>query len=138
MISERGQNKEKTAKTVQSGSRFSRFRSSYIKLFVSAYGFSTRDVNKKYKTEAKFVVHVEVLAFSFWKSAALVIILYGRSRLRLNICSASHFIHVLAYGYVVWQLMKTLWKFSAITLFASSGFSSISKSTPVGLKLLPV
>ena len=49
-----------------------------------------------------------------------VTILYGRSRLRLNICSASHFIHVSAYGYVsltnkedslkVWYVY-VVWKF---------------------------
>ena len=43
---------------------------------------------------------MEVLAFSLGKSTTLVTILYGRSRLRLNICSASHFIHASAYGYV--------------------------------------
>ena len=43
---------------------------------------------------------VEVLAFSLWKSATLVTILYGRSCWRLNICSASPYIRVSAYGYV--------------------------------------
>ena len=55
---------------------------------------------KHKKNTADFVVLVEVLAFPLWKSATLVTFLYGRSRLRLNICSASHFIHVSAYGYV--------------------------------------
>ena len=67
---------------------------------MSAYGFCRRDVNKKYKTAGDSVDLVEVLAFLLWKSATLVTILYGRSRLRLNICSASHFIHASAYGYV--------------------------------------
>ena len=47
-----------------------------------------------------FVDPVEVLAFSHWKSATLVTFLYERSRLRLNICWASHFSNVSAYGYV--------------------------------------
>ena len=55
---------------------------------------------KKYKTAGNAVDLVEVLAFSLWKPATLVTILYGRSRLRLNICLASHFIHASAYGYV--------------------------------------
>ena len=67
---------------------------------MSAYGFCRRDVNKKYKTAGDAVDLVEVLAFSLCKSATSVTILYGRSRLRLNICSASHFIHASAYGYV--------------------------------------
>ena len=55
---------------------------------------------KHKQTTADFVAVVEVLAFTLWKSATLVTFLYGRSRLRLNISSASHFIHVSAYGYV--------------------------------------
>ena len=42
-----------------------------------------------------YVVLVEVLAFPLLKSASLVTFLYGGSRLRLNICSASHFIFLL-------------------------------------------
>ena len=55
---------------------------------------------KKYKTTGDFVDLVEVLAFSLWKSATLVTILYGRSCWRLNICSVSHYIRASAYGYV--------------------------------------
>ena len=40
---------------------------------------------KKYKTAGDSVDLVEVLAFSLWKSATSVTILYGRSCLRLNI-----------------------------------------------------
>ena len=72
----RGQNKEKKAKTVQSGSRFRLFRLNYIKII----------------SVGDFV--------DLWKSVTLVTILHRRSRLRLNICSASHFIHASAYGYV--------------------------------------
>ena len=55
---------------------------------------------KHKKTTADFVVLVEVLSFTLWKSAT-VTFLYRRSHLSLNICSAGHFIHVSAYGYVI-------------------------------------
>ena len=80
-----------------------------------------------------FVDLVEVLAFSHWKSATLVTFLYERSRLRLNICWASHFSHVSAYGYVSLTIKEDtpnvwydyiVWKF---WLFVNS------KSTPVRL-----
>ena len=78
-----------------------------------------------------YVVLVEVLAFPLLKSASLVTFLYGGgSRLRLNICSASHFIHVSAYGYV----SLTIKEDSLITLCGRSGFSSISESTPLRLR----
>ena len=78
-----------------------------------------------------YVVLVEVLAFPLLKSASLVTFLYGGSRLRLNICSASHFIHVSAYGYV----SLTIKEDSLITSCGPSGLSSISESTPVHLRL---
>ena len=74
-----------------------------------------------------YVLLVEVLAFPLEKSTSLVTFLYGRSRLRPNICSASHFIHVSAYGYV----SLTIKEDSLITSCGRSGFSSISESTPV-------
>ena len=58
----RGQNKEKTAKTVQSGSRFTLFRLNCIKIVSVGTGFWRRDVSKKYKTTGDFVDLVEVLA----------------------------------------------------------------------------
>ena len=48
----------------------------------------------------------------------------------LNICSASHFIHVPAYGYV----SLTSKEDSLITSYGRSGFSSIFESTPVRLR----
>ena len=78
-----------------------------------------------------YVLLAEVLAFPLGKSTSLVTFLYGRSRLRLNICSASHFIHVSAYGYV----SLTIKEDSLITSCGPSGFSSISESTPVHLRL---
>ena len=71
-----------------------------------------------------YVVLGGVLAFPLLKSASLGTFLYGGSRLRLNICSASHFIHVSAYGYV----SLTIKEDSLITLCGRSGFSSISES----------
>ena len=50
----RGQNKEKTAKTVQSGSRFTLFRLNCIKIVSVGTGFWRRDVNKKYKTTGDY------------------------------------------------------------------------------------
>ena len=78
-----------------------------------------------------YVVLGEVLAFPLLKSASLGTFLYGGSRLRLNICSASHFIHVSAYGYV----SLTIKEDSLITSCGPSGLSSISESTPVHLRL---
>ena len=63
--------------------------------------YFVEETSAKHKqTTADFVAVVKVLAFTLWKWATLVTFLYGRSRLRLNISSASHFIHVSAYGYV--------------------------------------
>ena len=60
----RGQNKEKTATTVQSGSRFTLFRLNCIKIISvgKREWFWRWDVNKKYKTTGDFVDLVEVLA----------------------------------------------------------------------------
>ena len=60
----RGQN---SGQTVQSGSGFSRFRSNCIPIISVSVWFCRRNVNKKYKTTADFVVLVEVLAFTLWK-----------------------------------------------------------------------
>ena len=76
-------------------------------------------VEHKKKTTADFVVLVKVMAFTLWKSATLTF-LCGRSRLSLNICSAGHFIHVSAYGYVILTIQEdsmkvwydyVVWKF---------------------------
>ena len=99
-----------------------------------ASGFCRREVNKKYKPTADFVVLVEVLVFTLWKSATLVTFLYGRSRSRLNICSASHFIHVSAYGYASLTIKEDSLNVWYDYIVGRSGFSSISKSTSAPLR----
>ena len=70
----RGQN---SGQTVQSGSVFSRFRSNCIPIISVSIRFCRREVNRKYKTTADFVVLVEVLAFTLWKSVTSVTLLMG-------------------------------------------------------------
>lgn len=98
MISElRPKRKKRQPKLFRVAHVFQIFTLTIWESLVSAYRYCRRDVDKKNKTTADFVDLIEVLAFSFWKLATLVTILYGRSRARLNICLASHFILVSAY-----------------------------------------
>ena len=67
---------------------------------MSAYRFCIEKTSTKIQNHCWLCSSFRSTGFFALKIGYRVTILYGRSSLRLNICSATHFIHVSAYGYV--------------------------------------
>ena len=87
---------------------------------MSAYRFCIEKTSTKIQNHCWLCNPFRSTGFFALKIGYRVTILYERSSLRLNICSATHFIHVSAYGYVSLTIKEdslkvwydyVLWKF---------------------------